>query len=428
MTVEDQPPLTALARYEAEMRRKRKYYLAVLAVVTAVVVVVVSVAWSRGEITHVTVRTAATPAPSVPVQQPSSTLTQAWRNGDHTASGNPVWGGTVVTFDKHAVRGRDGATGAVLWSYERSNRTVCDAAQIFGVTVAIFEVKGNCDQVTTLDSATGKRKWTRTLAENGHAINGRPAIQITQYTILFTTPDVVYAVDPVSGIDRWQFAQPRCTVNSAVLGSAGALISQTCDKPDCKGKKFCGAGAQLLLRDANAGRSDSDAENPDRITWNLIGNATVPVSADQLISALDPATSRLQILDATKGKQLSTLPLAPAQRNVERLDRLATARAELIHLDGWTYSVQLTGAALFWSAPMQTLPSVTPRQPGQVPDLATATVAAQGTQGVDLLDGGTGKPTRTLTFSGSDRPPAASRIYQFGTGFVFAGDTTAVYR
>lgn len=424
MTVDEKPPPTAVARYRAEMNRKRAWYYAAIGAAVVALVVAAAVAWSHGEITHTTIRTAAKPAPSIGLQAPSATLTQAWTSPDHTASGRPVWGGTVVTYDAHSVRGRDAATGAITWAYTRKDRRVCSAAQTGGVTVAIFELAGNCDQVTTLDSATGQRKWTRTLDEQGQPLNGRAAIQIGSFTILFTTPSVVYGIDPNSGIDRWVFSQKDCTVRSAVLGSSGALISQSCDRPDCSGKKFCGSGPQLLLRDGTNSRNDSDGANPDRIKWNLIGNTAVPVSADELVSALEP-DGRLDVLDPDKGTVRSTLTLSPAPASIDGIDRLTSAEAELVHIGTTTYAIKPSGTQL-WSAQTPVLPSVTaPSNTTEIAYLATGVVAVPTADGLAVLDGTTGK-VRTSFPVGA--PPEGSRVYPLGTGFVVAGPTTTVYR
>jgi PQQ-like domain len=416
----------AVVQYRAEMRRARGVYYAILAAVAVAVMVVVGIAWSHGEITHTHIRTAATPAPSITPALPAASVALAWRTTDHTATGTPFWGGTVITYDEHTVRGRNASTGAVTWSYTRTDRTVCAALQTYGLTVAIFQVNGNCDEVTTVDSQTGVRKWTRTLDEVGQPIDGRPAFSVSQYTIMATTPSVIYAFDPISGIDRFVFGQQHCTIHSAVQGSAGVLISQTCAVHDCSGLTFCGQGPQLLLRDGQNSRNDSDSKNPDRIIWNRIGNSDVPASADQLVSALDPAAGRLQRFDATKGKPASVIPVQSSVGTTS-IDRLSTARAELVQIGRVAYAIDDSGFALIWQADAALLPTVTapPGDTGVVADLSTATVAVATAQGVNLLDGATGRIARTVAITSV---PAGSTAYPLGTGFVLSGPTTEGYR
>lgn len=419
----------ALARYAATMRRSRLGYALAVVAVVAVVAAWVGVAWSRGEITHVRVHTVASAPASVAVQSPAASVQPVWHTSDRTAIGTPYWGGTVVTYTSDSVRGRDARTGAVTWSYTRTDRQVCQAIQDQGVTVTIFADKGNCDEVTALDSGTGTRKWTRTLDQDAMPLNGHPTYAVTPYTIMLTTPQVIYAFDPGGGLTRWTFTQPGCTINSAVLGSQGALISQTCAAPKCSGLSFCGPGPQLLLRDPTAARSDdaSAKGNPDQIKWNLIGSGEVPASADQLISAVDPATDELKVLDVTKGASLATLPLRAAPAGPGSIVAVATARAELLWIEGITYSVQLTGAAFFWVTSTAGPPTVTPLpgRPANTTDLSESTLAVAGPGAITLLDPGTGRTTRTFPVP---VPEAPSTAYPFGTGFVLAGPTTAVYQ
>lgn len=412
----------AIETYQARLRPWRIAYAGAIAVVVLVALVVVKVAYSHGEISHAKLSTAAKPAPSVALVGPGTTLTQAWTSADHTAIGTPYWGGTLITYSKHAVDGRDARTGAIRWSYTRSDRTVCTAAQMSGLTVAIFELNGNCDEVTTLDSGTGARKWTRTLDKDGQPINGHPTFLVTQYTLMLTTPDVIYAIDPVSSYDRWVFGQTGCKINSAVLGSAGALISQTCAKPDCSGKTFCGPGRQLLLRDGTAGETD-DSKNPDQIKWDLMGNTSIPVSADALVSAAPLGSTRLTVLDVAKGKTLSTLALkAPVDADPTATQ---TARSELIRTGGLTYSIDASTPAIEWSAATTAPPTVTATDNAPLPDLTAAYLAVAGSGGIDLLDGSTGAVSRALAVSA---PAAGSLIYPFGSGFVVAGPSTVVYK
>src|SRR5262249_14678039 len=153
----------ALTRYAKRMRPLRIWYIAGVVAAIAITVVLVAVAYSRGEISHAHLQTVPSGPPSIPVQPASGTLTRSWSSTDSTAIGTPISGGTVITYDDHTVRGRNARTGAQTWSYTRTDRTVCTAMQDDDTTLAVYELHGNCDEVTALDSGTGARKWTRTL-------------------------------------------------------------------------------------------------------------------------------------------------------------------------------------------------------------------------------------------------------------------------
>ena len=411
------------------MRRNRVIYFSVIGVVVLALGIAVGIVWSRGETAHTTLRTAADPAPSVVLQAPSASQERAWQSSDRTAIGTPYWGGTVVTYNADSVRGRNARTGAITWSYTRTDRTVCQAIQDQGITVAIFELNGNCDQVTALDSGTGERKWTRTLDKDGQPLNGQPSYSMTPYAVMLSTPSVIYTIDPSSGLDRWVYHPVGCTIHAAVIGTQGALISQTCQDPKCNGRTFCGTGPQLLLRDASAGRSDEDKDkaNPDQIKWNLIGTSAVPASADQLISAVDPVTGQLQVLALRKGRTLYRHGLQGQVISSEPIVALASDHAELLWIAGTTYAVGLTGADVLWTTPTPVPPTLTAllATPGGTPTLRSSTVAVANSDGIVLLAPGTGKPARSFPVG---PPPAASLVYPFGTGFVLAGASTTVYR
>jgi hypothetical protein len=415
----------ALAAYRARMRRPRLVYAAVLAALVLVVGLLVGVAWTHGEITHVHQKTAAGPPPSLPLSTPAATLSRTWTSTDRTAIGTPVWGGTVVSYDTHAVRGRDARTGAVRWSYTRTDRVLCDAIQSQGLTFALYEVNGNCDELTALSTDTGARSWVRTLDESGYPIFGKPVIAVSDVSLMFTTPSVIYNLDPVRANDHFQYSQPGCRINSAVLGSAGVLISQTCTNPNCSSQTYCHTGPQLLLRDGTNSRNDSDSKNPDRITWERANDSDIPVSADGVISSVSANGASLSILDVTKGSTTSTLSLH-SDGGIAPIQQAATARAEVIQVGGYTYSVEETGADFFWSRQGSPMPTITAQggNPSISPDLSTAIVAATTPDAVELLDGGTGKVARTITCGPL---PAGSLAYPMGSGFLIAGTSTSSY-
>lgn len=432
MTVEEREsanaPDAARTRYTRSLRPSRIAYAVTIALVLVVVGAVVLVAWNHGEITHTRSHTVPTAPAAQPAARPADTVTLTWHSDDASALGDPVVGGTVVTWSTHTVRGRDVSTGRPTWSYTRSDRTVCQVVQSSGVAIAFFRLHGNCDEVTAVDAQTGVRRWTRTLDKDGHPVNGTPQFSIAAYTVLITTPQVIYAIDPSGGLDRWTFAQTGCTIRSAVVGSVGALISQSCANPDCTELTYCAAGDQLLLRDATANHSDEDKDkaNPDRIKWLRKGDSSMPASADGVVSAVDAAANRLDVLDVTKGARLSSLALSGAPAVAGAISQTSTARAEVLWIGGRTYALELTGTAFFWSTATSGPPTVTgaPGTDTAAVDLTDATVLAPIADGVAALDGGTGRPTHVYRLG---RPPTGAIAQPVGDGFVLAGSQTAVY-
>ncbi|TAM91449.1 MAG: hypothetical protein EPN43_04240 [Jatrophihabitans sp.] len=414
-----------VAAYRRRMRPWRIGYAAGVVVLVAVALLVVKIAYSHGEISHATLRTAAAPAPSLTPAQPATAVTAAWRTGDRVAIGAPVWGGTVVTYSAHSVTGRDDVTGAVRWQYTRTDRTVCTAAQISGVTVAVYRLAGNCDEVTALNSGTGARDWTRTLDKDGHPLNGQATYSVTPYTLMIASHSAIYAIDPVSGLDRWVFDQPGCTIRGAVLGSSGALISQDCSHPVCgSSQKYCGKGVQLLLRDATEGENSDDATNPSKIKWNLLGNDLTPACADGVICAVRPGTERLALFDVASGKELAPLPLstpAGATAQVSAYDH-----GDLVWTGGVTYAVRESGSGYLWTAPTPVLPTVSALSGQQPPALSGAVIAVPGGDGVQMLSPDTGAVTRTVAVPGAS---GATTVAVLGHGLLVSGPSgTVAYR
>ena len=418
---------TAIERHNASMRRLRRIYVIVIVAVLAITAVIVEIVWATGEENNTTLHTAAKPPAAIALQTPSSSVAPVWRTTDKAAGGVPVWKGTAITSTPHTVRGRDALTGKITWSYSRSNRKLCNAEQNNGVTVAIYQVNGNCDEVTALDSQTGKRKWIRTLDMEGHPVNGHPMVMINPYTVLVTTPQVIYAVDVGGGLDRWEWHQKGCTVSSAVIGSLGALISQTCHDQNCPNTKICGNGPQLILRDAYAGHDDKAKDsNQDQIKWNNLGDTDVPVSADQVITALNTTTHALDVINDGDGTNAASLTLSPVPTTTTGAVAAATADDELIWLGTTVYAVS-TKAALQWAAPSLGPATIASASGTNFPPETTAArVTLIDSSGAVTVDATTGKVSQRSTIS---TPTAGSWAYPVGAGFVVAGPGgTIAYR
>jgi hypothetical protein len=411
----------ALARHNAAMRRQTRIYVVVLAVVAVLGAIAVSRIWVTGEVHNSVLHTVPTEPAAVAPAAPATSLSASWRSTDRVVLGRPLWDGTVVTYDDHTVRGRNARTGAQTWSYYRSNRLLCVAAQSNGVTMALYRVGGNCDELTALDSGTGERRWTRTLNKDGHPVNGTPIVAVNVYTLMVTTPEVIYAIDPGTGYDRWQYYADGCGIRSAVVGSAGALISQVCTSPDCGDERFCANGPQLLLRDAYAGREDKnssrnkDGKNPNQVIWLKQGDTDVPVAADVVIAALNRTTRSLDLLSAADGADAGQLALAPPPRTVVGAMSVATSDAVLVWIDGVTYAVD-SSHRIAWVRRSTGPPTVLTATATEFPaSSATARISLTGLGAVLTATATTGAVT---TRTGGVSVPARGSAFPVGSGFL----------
>lgn len=405
-----------LTRYVASMRRQRIWYVAVIAALAVAAVVVAVVVWFSGEITHVHLHTAKSAPPSVPAGTPPAAPAARWQSPDRTAIGAPFTGGTVITYSAHTVTGRNALTGTAVWTYSRSDRTVCEVAQVQGKTVAVYANGGNCDEVSAFDSGTGKRAWVRTLDENGLTVDGHPAITATADTLYVWAPDFVYAIDPASAIDRWTFpAGDGCRLTAVVPGSAGVLMSE-----------HCADGDQLLLRDKFAGIDDKQQsdDKKNQVLWRQKNISTVPASADTVVSAIDPTTRQLVTYDSANGKQLAQVTLNPAPTAATPILRTVDGQYELIWINGTAYALDSSGTQA-WTATASTLPTVSSADgTAVVPELGGASVLVPTTSGVADLDGASG---RVATQYPVPPPAPDSRVYALGSGLLVAGSSTAFY-
>jgi hypothetical protein len=409
----------ALARYTKRMRPLRIWYAAGIVVAILIAVVLVKIAYVRGEISHAHLHTVPSGLPSISAQPPSQAQAKSWSSTDATAIGIPYDGGTVITYDEHTVRGRNARTGAQTWSYTRTDRAVCTAMQDGGQTVAVYELHGNCDELTALDSQTGAREWTRTLDKDTAEFDGPATFQVRPGNFFFASRTSVYAVS-ANGVDWWSFHHVGCTINSAVLGSAGALISQTCHNQDCADRKFCGDGPQLLLRSATD-QYDNDAypRNPDRIKWNLLGSRLTPVDAGQSVAARD-SSGVLHLLSEDKGKQYGSF------RTTGPTDPFAVTEAtdaDLIWIGGRTYALRTGADGPAWSQRTGSVPT-TVGGDGFATTLDESRLPVPIGSGITQLDPKTGRPTRTFDVGAQ---PTGSLVYPLGAGFLVAGSRTTVF-
>ncbi len=404
-----------LSAFAARRRRWWAWYSSALAVAAVVVAAAVTIAWSTGEANNAHLSVARQVPPAVDTAPISSPLQLAWRTGDATAIGEPFHDGTVITYSTHTVSGRNALTGAVTWSYTRTNSSICQVAQEQGKTLAMFERDGNCNEIDAFDTDTGTRAWQRALDENMKPVLGHhPNVVVTPDTLFVWTQDSIYAVTISAaackaetgtncGYDYWSYPAPTgCLIRHMVAGSVGVLISQECN-----------GVYQLLLRDRYQGTDDTH----NRIFWTLANDKAIPATADYFVAAIDPATHELITYNRANGKQLGTLRLSPSADPGAAITRLALPQEELLLVGGTCYALSLSGAAMLWSTSLRTLPTIG--------DDNGQTVFTTSTQGVGLLSSATGKPTKTYAGPSTQ---GANQLDRLGSGFLAGGTSTTVLK
>jgi outer membrane protein assembly factor BamB len=394
------PAHPALLAYQARNSRAMRGYTAILVVVLVAAVLAVRAAYSHGELVHASGHTAAPPAP-IPSGSTADALALTWRTTDRPAGGTPVQDGVVITYDGHSVHGLDARTGKLRWHYTRSDQTLCSVLQQDASTIAIYNRHGNCDQVTGLVTATGAVKWQRTMTDNGiteAASAPNVVLTVARYS--------VHVIDNAGGLDRWDWVAPdRCSVDRALAGSQGVLISTT-----------CGAQHRLVLRGLTS----------DQLMWSVdVPRAMVPVAASSFVGALDPSTGELHSYSLAKGADTASGQLAePAELRdpLARLPRAATS-VDGLNADGQTLEVLWLGRLYSFKTGTSNW-SAAAAGPATVvgPDV----LAASDGSTVHRYAGSTGEPRAVVTLGPA--MPGVFRAFPVGNGLLLAGPDTRMYQ
>lgn len=391
----------ALAEYRRSTTRSMRIYAAVLAALVLLAVLAVRAAYSHGELVHVSGRTVAAPAP-VPSGSTADSLTLAWQSPDRPAGGTPVQDGVVVGYDSHSVHGLDARTGKLRWYYTRTDETLCSVLQQDASTIAIYDRHGNCDQVTGLVTATGAIKWQRTMMDNGitdAASAPNVVLTVARYS--------VHVIDNAGGLDRWNWVAPdHCSVDRALAGSQGVLISTT-----------CGSEHRLVLRGLTS----------DELKWSVtVPRPMVPVAASAFVGALDPSTGILHSYSSDKGADSPSGRLGTPEElraPVAALPRAATAA------DGLTASGE--PLEVLWLGKLYNFTNAgtidwTAAATGPATVAGPNVLAAAGESAVHRLSGATGQPTLSVALSPAQ--PGTYRAFEVGNGLLLAGADVRMYQ
>ena len=284
-------------------RRTRGDLIAVALIVVAVLVGGVLV-WlnSDARATRSEVAERPPPPPASPGAVPQ-TLSEAWREPSANTPRPVVAGPSVVTGSGSRVAGRDPATGAVRWSYDR-DLPLCTVGAEWGRAVAVHRKAHNCSEVTTLEGATGKRGPQRNsdadlgaqLISDGHYVtaSGRGIIESWRSDLVRTQQFGVPAAPKNAGNN---LKRPQCQHSSMAVGHGRVGLIENCPRE---------SGDRLTVIKTQP-RSD---EKPDEVFSVGVGSPEAGVAAvtEQRAAVVTRDNGQLRVYDDS-GKDLGSFPV-----------------------------------------------------------------------------------------------------------------------
>ena len=385
----------------ARRRRARLLYGAVVTVLVLAAGLTAGIVIGTGESAHATLVTG-TAAPAVPGGTVRPAPTQVWRTADHAAGENPLWVGTAVTWSAHTLAGRDATSGAIRWSYTRTDLSICDAAQFNGRAFVLFGRDGDCDELSTFDSQTGRRGWFRTLPDHGAG-----TLQFGGTGLLISYATSFHAMTTAQGYDRFPSVPTTaadCRFTSVVAGTTGIVAAERCDD-----------GQHLAMW------SNDGADSQPRQVWRVDAPAGVTAVAETNVAAFgyDPVTGTLTRYSVDKGTSLGAVALDPATTGPAGRGQVVGSDL-LLDLGDRAYDLS-DGSALRWSVASVGPPTITGG------DVTRALVPTSA--GAALVDFATGQTLSTYTLPASSGEAAGGPlVYAAGAGLLVADGGLAYLR
>jgi len=218
--------------------RTRGDYLALALVVVAVLVGSLLV-WLNSDIRNTVSQTGpspATPLPPVTVLPPS--LGEVWRAPSAATPVPVAVDSVVVTGDGGEVTGRDALTGEVRWRYSR-DWPLCTVGTAWGRVAALYRKDVNCSELTTLDSASGRRGPqrngdaaldTRLLDEGSHLVTTGET-----YFEVYRRDDLVRSLEYGTLraiVNANKQPRPGCQYGSTAVTSGKVAVVERCYHQD----------------------------------------------------------------------------------------------------------------------------------------------------------------------------------------------------
>jgi hypothetical protein len=275
-----------------------------LALVVVAVLVASLVVWLTSDARNTVSQTGPSQiTPPQPLTTLPPGLSEIWR-APSSATPVPVnLDSVVVTGDGGEVVGHDAFTGDVRWRYAR-DWPLCTVSTAWGRVFTVYRKDTNCSEVTTLDTASGKRGpqrngdaelGTRLLNEGSHVLTTGG-----KYVEVYRRDDLVRSMEygELRAIVNPN-KQPRtnCTYGSFTVTGGKVALIERCPTQDPTDR--------LTVLKPNPEKSDE----PQVISTTLTDGKDTRVIAATANRVAVASPGHITVFDADTGSQLATYPV-----------------------------------------------------------------------------------------------------------------------
>ena len=144
--------------------------------------------------------------------------------------------GAIIGIKESSIERLDSSSGEVVWSYERGDASICDAIDVGGNVVALYNGGNGCSELVKLDAATGQyiRQAQYATDENIGSLvagNDRVAVVTPSSARLLRSdlvPEAFYGDVNYPTYSHDQSVS-GCTISDVTIGDRDWAVASRCD-------------------------------------------------------------------------------------------------------------------------------------------------------------------------------------------------------
>ncbi|AQA01399.1 hypothetical protein BVC93_01960 [Mycobacterium sp. MS1601] len=382
-------------------RRTRGDVIAALAI-AVVVALTAGVIWWTSDARATLSRPADSVSSAPPAAEAVPTgLRELWSAPSPYTTVPVIAAGTVMTGDGSTMDGRDPVTGAVRWSYTRSDRELCGVTWVYNYAVAVYPDDRGCGQVSTVDAATGKRGPARSGVASPHvdlSADGTTVLSVGGSRFELWRSDMVRVIG---------FGEVDARVKPVHVGTGDgcALLSAAADDDAVSVLRFCPGETDVKLSLVRASDEDDEPEVRDVPEPGVLadsGAQVLAVSGTTTAVYLPVPEPRVSVVDDT-GNEIGDYPL-PEPASAAFPEGTVSKTGDLI--TWWTGDAVMVFSStnIEYRYTIRRSESEVPLGPGV---MMAEKLLVPVTGGIGVYDPETGAPERVIPV---ERPPADTAV------------------